>query len=99
MASHDAWDKPFVANMKDFLHEGENNVAIVVRNSSGAGGLLKGIRLFSELKILKPLKWEVALDLGGVTQGYCGGKTELPLRTFFPITSDIMPIQPHISCT
>ena len=61
--------------MKDFLHEGENNVAIVVRNSSGAGGLLKGIRLFSELKILKPLKWEVALDLGGVTQGYCGGKT------------------------
>lgn len=75
VASHDAWDKPFVANMKDFLHEGENNVAIVVRNSSGAGGLLKGIRLFSELKILKPLKWEVALDLGGVTQGYCGGKT------------------------
>ena len=56
--------------MKDFLHEGENKVAIVVRNSSGAGGLLKGIRLFSELKILKPLKWEVALDLGGVTQGY-----------------------------
>ena len=50
------------SNMKDFLHEGENNVAIVVRNSSGAGGLLKGIRLFSELKILKPLKWEVALD-------------------------------------
>lgn len=41
VASHDAWDKPFVANMKDFLHEGENNVAIVVRNSSGAGGLLK----------------------------------------------------------
>ena len=29
VASHDAWDKPFVANMKDFLHEGENKVAIV----------------------------------------------------------------------
>lgn len=73
VASHDAWDKPFVANIAAYIHEGANRIAIVVRNSSGAGGLLKGVRLFSELKILKPLKWEVARDLGGVTQKFCQG--------------------------
>lgn len=71
VASHDAWDKPFKANIAPYIRTGKNEVAIVVTNQSGAGGLLKGIRLFCELKILKPLKWEVARDLGGVVQGYC----------------------------
>ncbi len=75
VASHDAWDKPFSANIAPYIRNGKNEVAIVVRNNSGAGGLLKGIRLFSELKIMKPLKWEVSLDLGGVLQRIIDGKT------------------------
>lgn len=71
VASHDAWDKPFVANLAPYVRAGKNEIAVVVTNHSGAGGLLKSVRLFRELKIMRPLKWEVAPDLGGVEQGYC----------------------------
>lgn len=75
VASHDAWDKPFVANIAPYIHNGKNDIAIVVRNHSGAGGLLKGVRLFSELRIEKTLQWEVAPDLGGVVQKIIEGNT------------------------
>ena len=73
VASHTAWDKPFVTNIAPFIHAGDNDVAIVVRNHSGAGGLLKGVRLFNEPRILKPLDWEVSTDLGGVVEGLYKG--------------------------
>ena len=73
VATHDAWDKPFVVNVASYIHPGKNEIAIVVRNNSGAGGLLKGVRLISESKIEKTLSWEVSSDLGGVVQGFCNG--------------------------
>lgn len=75
VANHDAWDKPFVVNIAPYVHPGKNELAIVVRNNSGAGGLLKSVRLFNELKILRPLQWEVSRDLGGVVNGFTEGKT------------------------
>ena len=75
VASHDAWDKPFVVNIAPYIHNGKNDIAIIVRNQSGAGGLLKGVRLFSELRIKKLLQWEVSSDLGGVVQKICDGIT------------------------
>ena len=75
VASHNEWDKPFVVNLASYLYTGKNDIAIVVHNNSGAGGLLKGVRLFNELKIMKPLQWEVSCDLGGVLQGFTEGKT------------------------
>lgn len=41
VASHNAWDKPFVVNIASYIRPGKNEIAIVVRNHSGAGGLLK----------------------------------------------------------
>lgn len=76
VASHDAWDKPFVVNIASYIRPGKNEVAIVVKNDSGAGGLLKGVRLFNELKMLKPLQWEVSRDLGGVINGFTEGKPD-----------------------
>lgn len=75
VASHNAWDKPFVADIARYVHVGKNDIAIVVSNNSGAGGLLKGVRLFSELSIEKPLRWEVATDLAGITGKVCEGNT------------------------
>ena len=68
--SHDEWDKPFIANIAPYVKVGKNTIAIVVTNNSGAGGLLKAVRLQQELKILKPLDWEVSADLGGIVQGF-----------------------------
>jgi hypothetical protein len=87
VASHNAWDKPFVVNIAPFIHQGKNEIAIVVNNKSGAGGLLKGVRLLKELKIIKPLNWEVSKDLGGIAQGVTEGKnadeiwSEVTLKT------------------
>ncbi|MGL5683245.1 MAG: beta-galactosidase [Marinifilaceae bacterium] len=73
VASHDAWDKPFVVNAGQHLRKGANDVAIVVENNSGAGGILKPVRLYCEAKVLKPLAWEVSADLGGVVQSIHAG--------------------------
>lgn len=92
VATHDAWDKPFAVNIASYIHSGKNDIAIVVRNHSGAGGLLKGVRLFSELRIEKPLQWEVACDLGGIVKGYCDGNTTSGDWKTVPLkTGDVLP--------
>lgn len=70
VASHDEWDKPFVVNIAQFIKPGSNQIAIAVTNSNGAGGVVKPVRLLRQLKIEKPLKWEVAKDLAGVSNGW-----------------------------
>lgn len=92
VASHNEWDKPFVVNIAQYVKPGDNKIAILVSNNSGAGGLLKGIRLQQELKIIRSLDWEVSADLGGVCQGLTGTSfskkdwqtialnTEIPLK-------------------
>lgn len=74
VAEHHEWDKPFIADLADYLHEGANEVAIAVTNGSGAGGLLKAVRLYRALTILKPLQWEVSADLGGICSGFQNGE-------------------------
>lgn len=76
VASHNIWHKPFVVNIASYIRPGKNEIAMVVRNHSGAGGLLKGVRLLRELKILKPLVWEVSADMGGVVQGIHEGNRQ-----------------------
>ena len=71
VATHNSWETPFRVNLARYIRSGKNEIAIVVTNNSGNGGLLKGVRLLRDLKVVKPLKWEVALDLGGVENGYC----------------------------
>lgn len=73
VGQHDAWDKPYVVNIAPYIKKGDNEIVMVVSNSSGAGGMLKAVRLYSELKILKPLSWQVSADLGGVVQGFHRG--------------------------
>lgn len=70
VANHDQWDKPFVINVADYIKAGANHIALLVSNQNGAGGLLKAVRLQQELKIIKPLHWELASDLGGVEQRF-----------------------------
>lgn len=69
VASHDSWETPFRVDIAPYIRPGKNDVAIVVTNHSGNGGLLKGVRLMRDLKVVKPLSWEVSLDLGGVEKG------------------------------
>lgn len=68
VAHHDQWDKPFIVNIGNFVNPGKNEIAIAVTNENGSGGLLKPVRLLRQLKIEKPLKWEVAPDLAGVNR-------------------------------
>ena len=75
VAEHQEWDKPFIADLADYLHAGDNEVAIVVSNNSGAGGLLKAVRLYRAMTILKTLNWEVSTDLGGVCAGFTEGRS------------------------
>lgn len=70
VAEHGEWDKPFIVNIADFVKPGANEICIAVSNSSGAGGMVKPVRLLRQLKIEKPLKWEVTTDLAGVTKGW-----------------------------
>lgn len=86
VASHNEWDKPFTADIASYIKPGMNNIAIVVSNGSGAGGLLQAVRLKQALKIEKPLSWDVAVDLGGVERGLISpvsdreGWTVVPLQ-------------------
>jgi hypothetical protein len=68
VASHDEWDKPFIANIADFVKPGKNTIAMVVTNANGAGGIVKSVRLLCQPKIEKALKWDVAKDLAGISK-------------------------------
>ena len=70
VGTHEEWDKPYVINVAPFIHEGDNEIAMVVSNRSGAGGLLKGVRLKQEFEVIKKLNWEVSTDLGGICQDW-----------------------------
>lgn len=74
VARHSDWATPFIADIAPYVKPGENTVAILVRNNSGAGGLLKGVRLQGELRMVRPLDWEVSTDLGGVCEGVVESK-------------------------
>lgn len=69
---------------------------MVVRNHGGAGGLLKGVRLLRELKILKPLVWEVSADMGGVVQGIHEGNRQGDWRVSLDTRSEIKRKGNHI---
>lgn len=70
VGTHEEWDKPYVINVAPFIHEGDNEIAMVVSNRSGVGGLLKGVRLKQEFEVIKKLNWEVSTDLGGICQDW-----------------------------
>ncbi len=70
VGTHEEWDKPYVINVAPFIHKGDNEIAMVVSNRSGAGGLLKGVRLKQEFEVIKKLNWEVSTDLGGICQDW-----------------------------
>ena len=70
VGTHEEWDKPYVINVAPFIHEGDNEIAMVVSNRSVAGGLLKGVRLKQEFEVIKKLNWEVSTDLGGICQDW-----------------------------
>lgn len=70
VASHDAWDKPFLADLAGYIRPGKNEIAILVSNGSGAGGVLGAVRLSKRLTIDRPLKWEADTELGGVRAGF-----------------------------
>ncbi len=70
VGTHEEWDKPYVVNVAPFVKPGDNEIAIVVSNQSGAGGLLKAVRLKQEFEVIKKINWEVSADLGGICQGW-----------------------------
>lgn len=100
VASHDEWDKPFVANIAEFVKPGPNVIAIAVTNANGAGGMVKPVRLLCQLKIEKTLKWEVAKDLSGVSNNWITNSTDtkrwekITLDTSNPILRKGNNIQP-----
>ena len=61
---------------------------------------IRPVRLLRDLKMMKPLSWEVALDLGGVERGYClpdsddGGWQKITLDTSKPLKRKGNHIQP-----
>lgn len=74
VGSHQEWDQPFVANVARYIKSGDNEIAMVVSNESGAGGLLKAVRLKQDFHVIKKLSWDVSTDLGGVWRGWAQGK-------------------------
>lgn len=100
VASHDEWDKPFIANIAEFVKPGPNVISMAVTNANGAGGIVKPVRLLSHLKIEKPLKWEIAKDLAGVSKNWIANSTDtkgwekIALDTSSPIPRKGNNIQP-----
>jgi len=100
VGSHDEWDKPFIANIAEFVKPGPNVIAIAVTNANGAGGMVKPVRLLCRLKIEKSLKWEVAKDLSGLSNNWISNSTDtegwekIGLDTSNPISRKGNNIQP-----
>jgi len=74
---HTEWDKPFVIDIARFIKPGINIIAVAVTNEYGAGGILKAVCLSRKLSIDKPLQWEVAKDLAGVTHEWILDSSDL----------------------
>lgn len=100
VGTHNEWDKPFIVNIAPYIKPGNNEVAVMVKNGSGAGGILKSVRLLRELKIEKPLNWMVSTDLGGVVNNWhmptnpTSGWAEVSLNTQDPIARKGKNVQP-----
>jgi hypothetical protein len=45
LGKHANWAKPFAADAAKLLHAGKNDIAVVVSNADGAGGITKPVRL------------------------------------------------------
>jgi beta-galactosidase len=54
--SHDWEGQPYV-EVRKFLHDGENTIAVAVKNNEGAGGINKGVTMEIEDKP-KPVQWK-----------------------------------------
>ena len=63
---------PLAIDAKPFLQVGTNQIAVVVNNRDGDGGLLKPVRLVGTSVDRIPLKWQLATNLGGFEQGWQG---------------------------
>ena len=87
IASHDKWDEPFVVDIGKFVRPGTNLIAIAVANASGAGGLTKGVRLMKRGQIEKPLTWEVARDLAGVSRAWTAPDFDAKDWTLVPLAT------------
>jgi len=97
---HEQWDAPYVVNVADFVKPGINVIDVAVTNNYGIGGILKPVRLRRKLSVEKPLKWEVAKDLAGITNKLTEGNSDLKgwetiaLDTITPIARKGNDIQP-----
>lgn len=45
LGSHRDWSKPYEAEAAKFLHTGRNEIAVIVTNQAGGGGITKPVRL------------------------------------------------------
>lgn len=70
VAKHDHYDEPFICNIAQYIKPGDNLIEMLVSNQSGAGGILKGVRLKQEFELIKEIQWQVSTDLGGIQQGW-----------------------------
>jgi beta-galactosidase len=68
------WQVSPVFNVKPLLHEGENTIAVVVANYTGAGGLNKGASLRMQEKPVTP-QWQRSV-FNGLAQIIVQGKRE-----------------------
>jgi hypothetical protein len=63
----DDWSQPFEVPAAKFLKPGHNQIAVVVRNTDGDGGLTLPVIFDASSQDEVPLNWEMAPQLGGVT--------------------------------
>lgn len=74
ITTHDQADEPFVVNLASVIQPGSHTIHLVVSNDHGVGGILKGVRLKQEFHMVKPVKWEISTDLGGIRQGWINNR-------------------------